>query len=256
MVRAAVVGGPIPTFVLDAFSAPSSGPLTGPGDDSQDADLWSTEAVHRANNLAQLSASLTSYCRRQGVYDLDNVERLTRDLTALYAELGAITSRGDVRACAEPLRRLVVDLVALFGPITGTVAQVRATQLALDPERHRALLLIASELVINALRHAFPEGGGLILVTLSKNGPEAQLRVCDNGVGRSEVVSLGMGSQLIKRLSAMLDGQLSIASEPGWGTRVDLSFPAAVDAQPVHPAPAPAPHNVTLEEPHDGHHTR
>ncbi|MFP4408904.1 MAG: PAS domain S-box protein, partial [Spirochaetaceae bacterium] len=56
-----------------------------------------------------------------------------------------------------------------------------------DRERAIPLGMIATELVTNALRHAFlGDIRGRILVSLELSGNEATLRVADNGVGLTE----------------------------------------------------------------------
>ncbi|MFP4302884.1 MAG: PAS domain S-box protein [Spirochaetaceae bacterium] len=56
-----------------------------------------------------------------------------------------------------------------------------------DRERAIPLGMIATELVTNALKHAFPgDIRGRILVSLELSGNEATLRVADNGVGLTE----------------------------------------------------------------------
>jgi two-component sensor histidine kinase len=62
------------------------------------------------------------------------------------------------------LREIVRDLVTLFGPTAGDIElHLNIERVALAAYRRRALVLAASELVINALLHAFKgRSGGLI----------------------------------------------------------------------------------------------
>ena len=86
-----------------------------------------------------------------------------------------------------------------------------------------AATLVVSELVTNALKHAFPENrAGTVRVTLDQASPPI-LTVEDNGAGCPPAHKEGLGSRLTKLLVRQLGG--SIAWEdaaPGCRVRVTL----------------------------------
>ena len=71
-----------------------------------------------------------------------------------------------------------------------------------------ALGLITTELVVNALKHAFPEGEGQITLTFESKGKNWKLNVGDDGVGLAATHSTkhtGLGTTLIGSLAKQLD---------------------------------------------------
>ena len=90
--------------------------------------------------------------------------------------------------------------------------------------------LIISEVVTNALKHAFPSGseGDIVVELRVVDDQRLVLRIADNGVGfPAEKYSLNsqtLGLTLVTSLSRQLNGELSITSEEG--TVFAIDFPA------------------------------
>jgi two-component sensor histidine kinase len=79
-----------------------------------------------------------------------------------------------------------------------------------------SLGLIVTELVINALKHAFPDGRkGQILVGYEARGPNWTLSVADNGVGMPDGSALpakvGLGTSIVEALARQLDARVEVA---------------------------------------------
>ena len=83
-----------------------------------------------------------------------------------------------------------------------------------------SLGLIVTELVINALKYAFPDQSKAATVSVSYeiNGTDWKLSVSDNGVGRVEHSGPpskgGLGTSLVKALAQQLDAQVDIINGP------------------------------------------
>ena len=97
--------------------------------------------------------------------------------------------------------------------------------------------LVVSELISNALKHAFPSGRkGQIVVDLANESPvSAALTVTDDGVGFSDAFhiegSTTLGLQLVTMLVDQLGGTLDIhRSSP---TRFTVKFPLDKEARPT-----------------------
>jgi two-component sensor histidine kinase len=85
--------------------------------------------------------------------------------------------------------------------------------------------LIVTELVINALKHAFLEGrGGTITVDYEGRGPNWLLCVSDDGVGMHTdpaLIHTGLGTSIVQALAKQLQATVEIA--PGHpGTKVSI----------------------------------
>jgi two-component sensor histidine kinase len=80
--------------------------------------------------------------------------------------------------------------------------------------------LIVTELVINALKYAFPEdrAGSLVMVTYESKGPDWKLIVSDNGVGKDIQAAVetkgGLGTVIVQALVKQLEAQMELISTP------------------------------------------
>jgi two-component sensor histidine kinase len=94
----------------------------------------------------------------------------------------------------------------------------------IDREEALPLALIVSEVLANAIKHAFPDGrAGEIAVRMWREGERASLEIIDNGVGFDPgTVQRGMGTRLIGGLAAQLNAEY--AFNDAQGTRFTLSF--------------------------------
>lgn len=88
-----------------------------------------------------------------------------------------------------------------------------------------SLGLIVTELVINALKHAFPgDGGGTILVSYTAGGDRWTLTVRDDGVGMTPGAvraTQGQGSRIVTALAAQLGAVIAV-SDASPGTVVSI----------------------------------
>ena len=89
------------------------------------------------------------------------------------------------------------------------------------------LTLFVVEAVTNAFRHAFPAGTqGSVNLDFYLQDDDAILEISDNGIGYSVTDEAGqMGTELMLGFATQVDGNLSISSSEGAGTRVILKFP-------------------------------
>jgi len=86
--------------------------------------------------------------------------------------------------------------------------------------------LIVTELVINALKHGFPDGRrGHIVVDYVRDGNDWRLSVSDDGVGRSASVPgsshVGLGTSIVEALARNLGAHVEIAP-PGPGAATTI----------------------------------
>jgi two-component sensor histidine kinase len=87
-----------------------------------------------------------------------------------------------------------------------------------------SLGLIVTELVINALKHAFPESrSGKIMVGYHSKGPNWTLSIGDNGIGMPEaaVTSAGLGTSIVEALARQLKASVKVTDHAP-GTTVSI----------------------------------
>ena len=96
--------------------------------------------------------------------------------------------------------------------------------------------MIVTELVMNALKHAFPgdKAKGQITVAYDMVGTNWKLSISDNGIGKSDGVlaqgKSGLGTGIVKALAHQLDAQVETLTGPE-GTTVSIThatFPTKV----------------------------
>ncbi|MFC5355859.1 sensor histidine kinase [Azospirillum himalayense] len=147
---------------------------------------------------------------------------------------------------ADYLRQLCDGLVRSTNP-TGARLTVNAPQpWSLDVDQATPLALIASELVSNALLHAFPLGHpGTVSVELLPEGSEGmRMVVRDDGAGlppdpsaaqnrATDKRQSGLGLVLVRALAQQAGAQVTIERQPdgGPGTRFIVAVPTLSKAQ-------------------------
>jgi two-component sensor histidine kinase len=110
---------------------------------------------------------------------------------------------------------------------------LKAEPVEIDPDRAVSIGIIVNELVMNAVKYAYPDGPGPIHVELKTDGDDLVLSITDDGVGlaaRSDPRSTGMGQRIVGAMAAKLEA--SVERDPAHtGTRMVLRF--ARVAKPV-----------------------
>jgi len=102
-----------------------------------------------------------------------------------------------------------------------------------------SLGLIVTELVINALKHAFPgDRNGKIIVDYHSNGPNWTLSVTDNGVGmvpKTVAAKPGLGTSIIEALAKQLRAAIKV-DDADPGTAVFVAHTQIASLQIAHAA--------------------
>lgn len=132
-----------------------------------------------------------------------------------------LTQLCEILAPVEPGDRRPVSVLVEAGP--GTVASGQAVSIG----------LAATELVANALEHAFPDAqdGGTVLVTYDQDGLHWTLTVSDNGIGRLEgqrgESCPGLGTIVLETMVKRLDASMEVEMDTH-GTTVSVIHGAAI----------------------------
>jgi two-component sensor histidine kinase len=164
----------------------------------------------------------------------------TTDITARSALAGAerrLRAHANLhRALRPPAAKRRCDLGEYLEGVCAALScanlRDRGIRLTLIPseamvaaDRCWRVALIISELVNNAMRHAFGAGGGRILVEVETLGPWIQCRVSDDGRPGAGDRPEGRGRRIVESLTQALAGQIAWRFEPT-GTEVVLRIPA------------------------------
>lgn len=195
------------------------------------APLWRSDAIHRAKNLAQLTLSLAHLAEHPSRRWLaEDLVTHSRSLARAYEELGTDAGPGQMLPCVPLLTEIATRLTLIFGHARDITIVIDAAPVSLVADMRRALILMCSEMVINALKYAFPvASGGIIRISLINEEERLSLVVEDNGVGTAIQCSGGQGSALLAMLSNVLGASVTrdLGSE-GHGYRVAATMPMSL----------------------------
>ena len=97
-------------------------------------------------------------------------------------------------------------------------------EVSLEADRCWRVALIVSELVNNAVRHAFSGRGGWVLVEVEADGPTICCRVSDDGRPAADPLP-GLGRQIVQSFALSLAGTIQWRFESA-GTSAVLRIPA------------------------------
>jgi two-component sensor histidine kinase len=103
---------------------------------------------------------------------------------------------------------------------------LKAVPVEIDPDRAVSIGIIVNELVMNAVKYAYPDGAGPIHVRLVAQGDDLSLSISDDGVGlnaRTDPRSTGMGQRIVTAMAAKLEATVERDSDHA-GTRIVLRF--------------------------------
>jgi signal transduction histidine kinase len=189
--------------------------------------LWAEELLHRAYNMLRLCQMLE--CARLGRHDYDLSSTiqfaLGRELASQYRSLedGA---EDRIVPCSGILRGVVRNLVELFGSVRDVQLRTDIEPVSLPAYQRRALVLAASELVINALRHAFKgrREGQIIVVLRILNDRRASLTVADDGIG-CDMGPVGSEGGIAGGLASLVEADLVYRPCSRAGTVSEITFP-------------------------------
>lgn len=197
-------------------------------------DLLLRETHHRVRNNLQVIASLLDLQalaagdERVAEALADSQQRV--QAIALVHEQLQDTADSTQIDFAAYVRTLVESLAQLYPTPSAVRIEVAADELHLDATTAVSCGLIVNELVVNALKHAFPSGrAGLVRVECRAEADgQVALAVSDTGVGMpDDALAPGgsLGLTLTVALAEQLHGTLSVESGGGATVRVVFTPP-------------------------------
>ena len=214
---------------------------------AEERALLLREVNHRVSNSLQLIASLLHFQGDiSGNTDVKAAlkEANGRVLAVARVHRSLYTSL-DVRwvSLADYLSNLIRDLqnVSSGGGDHQSSITLVCDQIQTGPDAAVAIGIVATELVLNALKHAYPKEAGPVRVMLQAYGSEIELAVEDDGVGCLDGINgkrrRGLGQRIIAGMADKLEGCLRY-EELNPGTRAILTFPIGNQIKALTNVPA------------------
>jgi two-component sensor histidine kinase len=183
------------------------------------------EIQHRISNSLQIIAGII--LMRANAVSSEETRRLLRDthdrvisIATIQQTLHASRTVGPIEIVPY-LSRLGDALAAsMIGDVRPVTLKVVGTAGSLSSREAESIGLITTELVMNALKHAFPSEKmiGRITVAYDADGTNWKLSVADNGIGKPDGVfaqaKTGLGTGIIKALAHNLNAKVETLAGP------------------------------------------
>ncbi len=187
------------------------------------------ELQHRVANSLQIIASILLQTARS--VDSTETRGHLRDAHHRVMSIAAVQQKLSASSLSDVwLNDYLTDLCRSIGASmirdhNQLSIDVQADASSASPGVSVSLGLIVTELVINALKHAFPDRrDGRISVSYRARGDGWKLSVGDNGVGMSRdpaSAKTGLGTKIVEALAKQLDAHVSV-SDSAPGTEVSI----------------------------------
>lgn len=187
------------------------------------------EVQHRIANSLQIIASVLLQSARRVQSEearghLKDAHSRVMSIAAVQQQL-AQSTEGEV-ALRPYFTQLCASLSAsMIGDPNQLAIYVVVDDAVVSSETSIRLGLIVTELVINALKHAFPEARqGRIVVHYKTRGPSWTLSVDDDGIGMPDgpqAAKTGLGTSIVGALASQLEAEVRVGNSTG-GTEVQI----------------------------------
>jgi len=197
---------------------------------SDEARLLMREFSHRINNEFASAIGALSIAARSANGEAKAALAAVQDQLQMYARVH--------HALRMPERTSRIDAAAYLRQLCRAISRSRLESknielllvertFQMNSERCWRLGLIVSELITNAERHAFRNGGGSIRVELLPSLSLVECRVTDNGTSKANTRP-GHGLKIVEALAKSLGGTIDQRFGPRGATAV-LIFPTEID---------------------------
>jgi chemotaxis protein methyltransferase CheR len=194
------------------------------------------EMQHRVANSLQIIASILLLKARavtseETRYHLKDAHQRVISVAEVQSHLHAAGGVDQIEV-GPYLTKLCASLAAsMIGDSQPIVLKVVADHGLIGSDKAVSIGLIVTELVINAVKYAFPtfREDAWITVTFGSDAEGWTLTVRDNGVGKAEVSAAakhgGLGTVIVDALVKQLDGHMTVATTNGMAVEIRHSDP-------------------------------
>jgi chemotaxis protein methyltransferase CheR len=208
-------------------------------------DILFEELQHRIANSLQIIASIILMKARAVQSEdtrlhLEDAHKRVLSIAAVQKQLHASATTGTVEI-APYLSKLCESLAqSMIGGSRPIALKVVCEAGSATSRQAESLGLIVTELVMNALKHAFPDdkAKGRITVAYDAIGTNWKLAISDTGIGWPAggfaPGKSGLGTGIVKALARQLDAQVETLAGPD-GTTVSITH-ATFPVKAVHAA--------------------
>jgi two-component sensor histidine kinase len=215
----------------------------------RERDILIQEVQHRVANSLQIIASVLMQSARK--VQSEEVRRHLQDAHHRVMSIASVQDQLAVSGVSDVALRPYLD--QLCNSIGASMIEdhdqlaltVRSDDVAVPANVSVSLGLIVTELVINALKHAFPGNRpGHIHVDYTADTSDWTLMVDDDGIGMPiapDVATSGLGSSIVQALAQQLKATVFVRdNDPGTSVSVTHAEPAPDGSGPIEMPDTPA----------------
>lgn len=198
-------------------------------------EMLSTELAHRIKNSLTVITAFVSFEVRRAA------EPCVQGYRAMQARIGAVAQLYDVISRSATLGPVPMDTylagiadsvrASLLGEGSEVTIRVASAPLAIHPHHAVTIGLIVNELATNAVKYAFPEGKGEIVLGFDRRDGDVALTVSDDGAGLAATgggpSGSGLGSRFVEAFVRQIEGKLATATN-NRGTTFTVRLPASI----------------------------
>lgn len=197
-------------------------------------EIMLRELNHRINNNLQMIQSLIRLQKSRGEGpDLDEISARILAIARIHDLL--YKSGASFAVDLASLLDSVAASSALVPPERGIRVECALEEVEVDASLATPLALAVTELITNAVKHAFDEGSGVIRLELRRAGEDVEILVSDDGRGLGAASGRHSGGRLVEALVRQIGGRIEMTeAEPGAarpGSRARIVFPLASPAE-------------------------
>src|SRR6202162_2193407 len=196
----------------------------------RDALSLTNEISHRIKNNLQVIVGLIGYEAQS------TAAPCIQGYKSMQARIGAIAQLYDLISQSSLGRTVAVDAylreiakamsASLIRNMSGLKIEGKAEPLESAPDRAVPFGLLVNELATNAIKHAFPNGTGHVVLGVEKVGDQVELTVADDGVGMKDKDSAKFrekrGADYVAIFVRQLGGTIAPSERDGIGTTVRI----------------------------------
>ena len=208
----------------------------------REKDMLLEEMQHRVANSLQIIASILLIKARtvqseETRLQLQDAHKRVLSVAAVQQHLHS-TARGEPIEIGKYISKLCETLAAsMIGSSRPISLKVHADACTIVSRQAVSIGLIVTELVMNALKHAFPgeKSDAAIVVSYKIAETDWKMTISDNGIGRpdpgTDQLKPGLGTSIVQSLAKQLDARVDIESD-SHGTAVSITHATFKPKQP------------------------
>lgn len=194
-------------------------------------DLLLKEMRHRIANSLQIIASIlmlraATVNSDESRVHLEEAHERIMSIATVQQQLDPV-EKGEEIPVGEYLTKLCNSLArSMIGGRKAITIEVEATEGHVPSDTAISFGLLTTELVINSLKHAYPEGKrGTIVVTYTATASGWSLSIADDGIGQMDSkkgIRSGLGTSIVGALANQLHAIITTENLPQ-GTKVTIT---------------------------------